>query len=393
MPSGDGLIVRVRPHMSRLSLLQLETLAGAARRFGDRNLYLSNRANVQIRGVTVANHPALLDVLASVSLLDADPRVEAVRNIMVSPQTGLSGHEELAAGLAAKLEDVLTRNEELKKLPGKFGIAIQAADEADLTAVSDVTFLADGDGIAMLLEGEPGRAFSFGSTRAAADGFAGVASAFVRLRRANPAIRRMRDAVSQLGIEAVAKEAGLPHPQDGVRLTEGLPRVGDWNGAFGIGFAFGEITQSALHEITGVMRREGIAETAISPHRALVFAAAEKEKTALQELAGRIGAITSADDIRLRIHACPGAPACSRSTVAARADAEAVLRALGSASLPRMAIHVSGCEKRCAYPHDAHIAAIGGDGSYTVTGPGPRTACGVSSADLPATIAEFARIA
>ena len=244
----------------------------------------------------------------------------------------------------------------------------------------------------MLLEGEPGRAFSFGSTRAAADGFAAVASAFLRLRRANPAIRRMRDAILQLGIGTIAKEAGLPHPEDSVRLTEGLPPVGDWDGAFGIGFAFGEITQSALHEITGVMRREGIAETAISPHRALVFAAQDKEKAALQELAERIGGITDADDIRLRVHACPGAPACSRATVAARADGEAVLRALGSASLPRIAIHVSGCEKRCAYPHDAHIAAIGGDGRYTVTGPGPRTACGVSSADLPATIVEFARV-
>ncbi len=389
MPSGDGLIVRVRPHMSRLSLLQLETLNGAAQRFGDGNLYLSNRANVQIRGVTAGNHPALLDVLASVSLLDADPRIEAVRNIMVSPAVSLGGHEELAAGLAAKLENVLARNEELQGLPGKFGIAIQAAGEADLTAISDVTFLADGGRIAMLLEGEPGQAFLFDCTRAAADGFASVALAFLGLRRANPAIRRMRDAVSQLGIAAIAKEAGLPHPDDSVRLTEGLPPVGDWDGAFGIGFAFGEITQGALREITAVMRREGIAEAAISPHRALVFAAEDQEAAALQELAERIGGITDADDIRLRVHACPGAPSCSRGTVAARADAEAVLRALGSANLPRHAIHISGCEKRCAYPHDALIAAIGAEGRYTLTGPGPRTACGVSSADLPATIAEF----
>ncbi len=83
--SGDGLIVRVRLHLSRMSLVQLETLVSAAERFGDGNLYLSNRANVQLRSVTADKHPALLNVLASASLLDSDARVEAIRNIQVSP--------------------------------------------------------------------------------------------------------------------------------------------------------------------------------------------------------------------------------------------------------------------------------------------------------------------
>ncbi len=56
--SGDGLIVRVRLHLGRMSLVQLETLASAAERFGDGNLYLSNRANVQLRGVTGDKHAA-----------------------------------------------------------------------------------------------------------------------------------------------------------------------------------------------------------------------------------------------------------------------------------------------------------------------------------------------
>src|SRR5208337_5302867 len=104
MKSGDGLIVRVRPRFSRLSLVQLETLGLAAQRFGDGNLYLSNRANVQIRGASAEEHATLLDVLAVANLIDSDPRVEAVRNIMVSPAVGLSAHAELAAGLVAKLE-------------------------------------------------------------------------------------------------------------------------------------------------------------------------------------------------------------------------------------------------------------------------------------------------
>ena len=88
MASGDGLIVRVRPRLGAVSLMQLDMLATAARRFGDGNLYLSNRANVQIRGVTGEEHCALLDVLAAANLMDSDPRIEAVRNVMLVPALG-----------------------------------------------------------------------------------------------------------------------------------------------------------------------------------------------------------------------------------------------------------------------------------------------------------------
>ncbi len=334
MESGDGLIVRIRPHISRLSLLQLETLARAARRFGDGHLYLSNRANVQIRGVSAAAHPELLNVLAGASLIDSDPRAEAVRNIMVSPATEFSAHAELAAGLAAKLEDMLVRTEALHGLPGKFGIAVQTGGNLDPAVASDVTFVVDG-GFTMVLEGAFERAIPFGSTRAAMEGFAGLASVFLRLRRANPAIRRMRDAIAEVGIEAVAREARLPPPMDGLPLREGRAPLGDLGSVYGIGFAFGEIAQAPLNEITGLMRRECIAEAVLSPHRALVFAVQGDEKAAFQALAVRIGGITDPGDIRLRVHGCPGTPACSRATVAARRDAESILQALGAAGFPK----------------------------------------------------------
>ncbi len=392
MESGDGLIVRVRPRLSRLSLVQLETLAQAAERFGDGSLYLSNRANVQIRGVAANGHAALLDVLAGVSLIDSDARIEAVRNIMVPPAVELSAHAGLAAGLVARLEDVLAKNEALYQLPGKFGIAVQAGNEIDSAAMSDVTFIAQDDATAMVPEGAAGQAFLFGSTTAAAEGFVSLAMAFLRVRRAQPAIRRMRDAVALLGMEALSSEAGLPLIAHGLPMAEAPAPLGDLGEAFGIGFAFGEIGREALLEIATLMRRECIAEAAISSHRAFVFPAQEQEKTALQGLAKRIGGITDPNDIRLRLHGCPGTPACQRATVEARHDAEAVLLALAGAGF-KGTIHISGCEKRCAYPHNADISAIGADGRYTVTGPGARALSGVAGADLPSVIAELARAA
>lgn len=389
MESGDGLIVRVRPRLSRVSLVQLETLMQAAQRFGDGSLYLSNRANVQIRGVTAHGHTGLLDVLAGASLIDSDARIEAVRNIMVPPAVELSAHAGLAWGLVARLEDVLAKIEALYQLPGKFGIAVQAGNEINSAAMSDVTFIVEGNEIAMVPEGAAGEAFLFGSTVAAAEGFVRLAVAFLRLRRAQSAIRRMRDAVALLGMEALSREAGLPLIAHGLPQAEAPALLGNLGEAFGIGFTFGEIGRDALLQITALMRRECIAEAAISPHRALVFPAQEQERAALEDLAKRIDGITDPNDIRLRLHGCPGTPACQRATVAARHDAEAVLQALGDAGF-KGTIHISGCEKRCAYPHNADITAIGAEGRYTVTGPGTRTLNGVAGADLPGLIAELA---
>jgi len=297
----------------------------------------------------------------------------------------------MAEALAVKLEHVLSETEALHRLPGKFGIAVQAGREIDTTALSDVSFLVQEDRIAMLLEGAPSRAALFSGTRDAVQAFLRIALVFLRMRDANPDIRRMRDAVDRFGLEAISKEARLKPVELGLPLAGAPAPVGDLGEAFGIAFAFGEITYAALGEITGTMRQQGIPEAALSSRRALVFSVQEQDKPAFQELAQRIGGITKPGDLRLRVDACQGAPACSRATVAARCDAEAILAALGEAGLPQGTIHISGCGKRCAYPYRADITAIGAeDGRYTVTGPRGQTRTAVAADALAGVIAELA---
>ena len=58
--------------------------------------------------------------------------------------------------------------------------------------------------------------------------------------------------------------------------------------------------------------------------------------------------IVDADDPRLRVAACPGAPACAHGLSAVRADATD-----WAALLPKaedVILHVSGCAKGCARP-------------------------------------------
>ena len=60
MPSGDGLIVRIKPFCGALSLDQARGLAETAQRLGNGHIDLTRRANLQIRGLAEADlRPAL----------------------------------------------------------------------------------------------------------------------------------------------------------------------------------------------------------------------------------------------------------------------------------------------------------------------------------------------
>src|SRR5258706_6641025 len=137
------------------------------------------------------------------------------------------------------------------------------------------------------------------------------------------------------------------------------------------------------------MQGEGVTEVAGSRHRVMVFPSTEGRKPDFPGLARRIGGISDPSDVRLRIHACPGAPACSRGTVAARQDAEAILHALSEMNVDKAIIHISGCEKRCAYAHDADITADGANGRYEVTRSGSTSREAVDASGLQGLILDL----
>ena len=118
MRSGDGLVVRIRPHGGRLSRAQACGIADLAERFGNGLMDLTNRANLQIRGVDDAGHAPLIAELARFDLVDADPGAEALRNIVVTPLWARRRHcisvTELELALAARG----------LSLPAKFGFAV-----------------------------------------------------------------------------------------------------------------------------------------------------------------------------------------------------------------------------------------------------------------------------
>ncbi len=333
MLSGDGLIVRIRPRMGRLTGDQVLGLCDLSQQFGNGIIDLTSRANLQLRGVPDQHHAPLLGALLGLGLLDETPDLEARRNVTVTPlwQDG-DINTRLHDALCARLPD-------LPALPAKIGIAIDAGPAPLLTGTSaDFRFERTADGALMLRLDGTSRGHCVAEDDAM-DALVAMATWFVATGGAHA--KRVARHVARTAPEA-SWTATLP-AAPGPRLSPGTHSLGPVVGA-----AFGSLDAKALASLFTASTATALR---VTPWRLLLL---ENGST----LPDTAGFVATPDDPLLSASACPGAPACAEATVATRALARKL------APFRRDGLHVSGCAKGCAYPRAARTTLVGRDGAF-----------------------------
>lgn len=124
--ADDGLLVRIRLVGGRLPTGALQRLSEVSQRHADGRLYLTGRANLQLRGLSsdggrLTPHltEAALAAIESTGLLPSRTH-ELARNVLVSPQTGLAGGRADFRAVASQLDTLICADAELGLLPGRF---------------------------------------------------------------------------------------------------------------------------------------------------------------------------------------------------------------------------------------------------------------------------------
>lgn len=331
MMSGDGLVVRVRPLMGRLSRAQVLGLCEAAQGFGSGVIDLTSRANLQIRGVQEKDHEALLQNLAALDLLPDDPELESRRNILIAPFWH-AGDD--TCHLASELTDRLG---ELPELPAKVGFAIDTgpapvfqSNSADFrlerTPSGEFLVLADGMTRGRLVARDQ-----------AVDALIELAHWF-DTRRGDT--RRMAPLMmkSQLPVDWQGTLCGAPAPASG----PGEHELGAIYGA-----AFGKLEAARLKALVEATGAEAMR---VTPWRLFLLEGAE--------LFDSSDFITRADDPLLRVDACPGAPLCEAASVNTRSVARELAHVI------KGPLHVSGCAKGCARPRKCRTTLVGRGGAF-----------------------------
>jgi precorrin-3B synthase len=315
MESGDGLLVRIKPWSGAFTLAQAAGLAEIAARLGNGHIDLTRRANLQIRGLSDEALPELRRALDRLSLLDADAATEAARNVMVGPVAG----PEVRA-LTVALTQAIVADHRLATLPAKFGWLVDGGGPLSIIGErADVALSVSADGVALRAKGA----------------WLGVAAPD----------RAVKAAIALALGERPLLAAMKAVPVGGVR------KLGLQSGFFGVGVPFGRLDAPQLAALS---KTADASEIRLSPWRALYIDAPVPDARAL-------GLIVDENDPLLRIEACPGAPACTSSSV----DTRGAARRLAARGFDGT-IHVSGCAKGCARSTPADLTLVGEGGRYGV---------------------------
>ncbi|MFZ4279191.1 cobalamin biosynthesis protein CobG [Streptomyces bacillaris] len=404
--ADDGALARVRIPGGVLDPGRADALLVAAERFGDGELHLTSRGNVQLRGLGTECGGGLAGLLTDAGLLPSAAH-ERARNIVASPLAGLDGSPSLA-GWLAELDRLVCGSPAAAALSGRFLFALDAGG-GDVDALgADVTLIARGPD-ALLRIGAGDEVFRVPAD-AAPRAALRAAEAFLRAAHGGAAahaaaaapgsgalqdsgspasapqvsaawrVRDLPDAVRTELVRSIGATAGPavhhPRPRPSKAAAPAPGPVGA-TAAVSVGVPLGRLTPAQWRLLTETARRYG-GELRLTPWRGIVVPGPfprQEAAEALRALAGA-GLITTADSPWTGVGACIGHPGCAKSLADVRAEAGAVVSGEGSAApaagrsaagaeagaglgrAGRLPVYWSGCERRCGHPHGEWIDVV-----------------------------------
>lgn len=332
MPSGDGLVLRIRPPLGRLTQAQGQGIAELAERYAQPLLDLTSRANLQLRGIAEADYPALLAGLQALGLIDTDINAESRRNLLVSPfwEAG-----DGTSGLARALSEALGQPG-APTLPAKFGFALDCGPTPLLRGCSaDIRLERHAQGFLVYANGSTRGVVA--SEECSIERAVELAHWFITAGGASFGRGRMAALVAHTPVPAHLASTPVP------ATHAACPPWGLVPQGCVVGFEFGQMPVDTLRALSA------LSPLRLTPWRSVLVKGAQSVP-AIPTLSTLI---TQADDVRLRVSACTGAPGCNQ----AAAPTRELAHALAPLVPPSHRLHVSGCSKGCAHP-DAALTLV-----------------------------------
>jgi precorrin-3B synthase len=361
MVAADGLLANVKPRARGWTAGDLRAIAAAGALHGSGRFLLTNRGNLQVRGLSAAGAAALAETMVAAGLASASPQAERRRSILMAPPYTRAA-QSIGARLEAWLESAVP--ETLGVLPSKFCFSVTSEDAHGDCATADICIHAG--------ERHGWVAACAGDIAALTDdpvaAVAAITGAFLRMAAARPGRpRRLKDLVAEQGATALFAAAGLEAtpfpPARPAAAHAGLAarapaRVGTLGGEeFGLGIPFGRADVATLNAVADIAERFANGRLRPTVHRTFNLSGTPPDRLAdLSAAAEGAGMIVACDDPRLRVAACSGGSGCARTVV----DIVDTAKTLAPLWRGKGMLHVSGCAKGCAHPESAAVTLVAG---------------------------------
>jgi precorrin-3B synthase len=218
-PAEDGALVRLRLVGGRLAPGSLTALSELAAEYGDGDVHLTRRANLQLRGLPTHEQEVPSEVVEAIEATGLLPSRthELVRNVMVSPQSGLSGGRADLQPVAGELDERLCADERLAALSGRFLFVLDDGRGDLVDRSTDLGLVALDETTAQLRVGSSGWGSVVQLSRAA-EALTGLALRFLAVRGTGPGAAWHVDELPEPLVPEVPRHPGtrvsapaLPH--------------------------------------------------------------------------------------------------------------------------------------------------------------------------------------
>lgn len=413
-PAQDGLLLRLRLPGGRLrsqqgrTLVQVLTELTAAEPAETVFLQVTNRANLQLRGVTQSPSAQAFAALQGCGLAAQNPALDFLRNLLVSPTAGIDRQELIdVRSLLQALDQSLQAQPPLAGLPAKFSIGLDGGgavglgqrsaaawehrySEIQLSAVrvmaAQAAAIGRPAGVYFQLALDAGKSLVETAVLLRPDQLVSAVSAlmaayldYVAAAEGGGKPPRLRQLLADWGVADYLARASRHWGQPLSPLSAALPlspavayahlgvqpqRQAD-RVYVGMALPLGRLSLAQLQGLVPLAERWGSGQLRLTPWQGLLLPDVPTAELpgALAELAklGLMPATAAPNWVDAAIVACAGRPGCAASATATQPHAIALaahLRQHLTRSQP-INIHLSGCEKSCAQPSPAEITLLG----------------------------------
>lgn len=331
MASGDGLIMRLKPFMARYDAEALRQIAEIAETFGLGAVSLTNRANMQVRGLDQDGYNRALERLQDIGIVDEDAQRDTANAIIINPFWQGGDTTETVAGI---LHDALAG---LPPLPGKFGFVADCGKRPILRGASgDIRIECASDGSLILLADGAEAGLAVSCETLAGEIYA-LIEWYLKSGGVSDGRGRMRDLVRKQGLPDRFTTAAQPDADQGVPPL-GKIHHSDFSAVY-FAAMLGEITAQSLRKLA-----DNADAIRLTPWRSFVV---ENPGPALDETPF----IRDSEDPRRRVSACIGSAGCPSAQQPTRQLAEEIAGHLPAG----VHVHVSGCTKGCFYQQECEL--------------------------------------
>ncbi|MDK4197884.1 precorrin-3B synthase [Pseudomonas sp. HR1] len=400
VPARDGGLCRVKLPGGRLTSAQARAIAAASARWASGVLELTNRANLQLRGVRQDGAAALVAELQAADLGPSDPAADDVRNLLLSPSAGRDPQQlRDVRPLAAELLALLEGDRRLHGLSAKFALQLDGGEAlARLDHPHDVWLSARAEGYVLGLAGTPlDRPVGLIAPGQEVATITRLLHRFLDL--AGPEQHRMRQLLAQRPVaELLAGLDLLPTPVTARAPADAALRLGshqqrqagfNWIGAQP---ALGRLPATSLAAVADLAERHGNGDLHLTPWQGLLLPDVPVEQAPELLAALKLLDLTTDPAAPLaRLVACTGSQGCAKGRADTKGDALRLAERLPAG----VEVHLSGCPRSCALAGQApHTLLAMAPGRYdlfvrdaTQPGPGRRRATHLSLDEAAAWLA------